>query len=357
MGPTDGRRPVSLRWARAPIQHGTVMGCVGRRTGVASAFALVFSVRSALAVPSGLAELPACADTTDDGVALEVSGGASNALRSALVQDLYSELAARELILCAGDGEGVHGVVRITFAGDEHALVLVSVGHERARRGVDLRLLPPDGQALALALAADEMLAALPRVVRAAPAAEPPSAPVRSPATSTSSLEQPAGALQALLSGRYYWRASALLGGELAARYPLSQRLNWVLALGGSAALPRQFSHGLISGQGLHARVALGFRWAVRGIDLHPQLGIEGGYWRFRGKAEPGVIGQSAGGSTVALDARLAAEWDLSERLHGIAGAGISLPIRELAVTDNGTVRAGLTRAGVLLYLGASLTP
>ncbi|MGK3992932.1 hypothetical protein [Sorangium sp. So ce1024] len=354
---------------------------------------------SALAIPVLLAAAPgaaraeggACRD--DDPPIAVVVEGASPALERAIFVDLAAELARTDL--CArlepatspgapaapGAGGARHArrtsaIARVTIRVAPEGVAAVRVDdevtHKRLERTVEVAGLEDDGRALAIAIAADELLRAswveltLKRRDAAAPE-EPVPPAVRASVDELRKEPGDAGAganeigLRATLAA--YGGGQVQLGGALFFRRDFRRDLGgdalpWLAgsvfvygreAIPTSAALGTVLGHAAGGGASLAVYVARTAR-ARLGVEAAAEVG----YVVFEGRAEGSASASRFGGPTAFGALGVTADVDLRPVRLG-ASVGALAPLLMVEALEGDTVVTGMGGPGVLATMGAGV--
>ncbi|WP_437774372.1 hypothetical protein [Sorangium sp. So ce1097] len=344
---------------------------------------------SALAIPVLLAAAPgdaraeAGACSGDDPPIAVVVEGATPALERAIFVDLAAELARTDLCarLEAGtppDAPGARparrapAIARVTIRVAPEGVAAVRVDdevtHKRLERTVEVAGLEDDGRALAIAIAADELLRAswveltLKRRDAAAPA-EPVPPAVRASVDELRKAPPDAGAganeigLRATVAA--YGGGQVQLGGALFFRRDLGgDALPWLAAsvfvygreaLPASAALGTVLGHAAGGGASLSVYVARTAR-ARLGVEAAAEVG----YVVFEGRAEGSASASRFGGPTAFGALGVTADVDLRPVRLG-ASVGALAPFLMVEALEGDTVVTGMGGPGVLAAMGAGV--
>lgn len=348
---------------------------------------------SALAIPVLLAVAPgdaraeAGACSGDDPPIAVVVEGATPALERAIFVDLAAELARTDLCarLEAGtppDAPGARparrapAIARVTIRVAPEGVAAVRVDdevtHKRLERTVEVAGLEDDGRALAIAIAADELLRAswveltLKRRDAAAPA-EPVPPAVRASVDELRKAPPGAGAganeigLRATVAA--YGGGQVQLGGALFFRRDFRRDLGgdalpWLAAsvfvygreaLPASAALGTVLGHAAGGGASLSVYVARTAR-ARLGVEAAAEVG----YVVFEGRAEGGASASRFGGPTAFGALGVTADLDLRPVRLG-ASVGALAPFLMVEALEGDTVATGMGGPGVLAAMGAGV--
>jgi hypothetical protein len=324
--------------------------------------AIVATARSAQAAPCGNAGRPWVSVIFTDGPWVQ-------RFEEAVLGDLAAGLRRRDIDACregAGPGQAPIAAVSLTRRNGTTVAVAVevrdAVTEKRVSRELDLRSVPPDGQAFAIALATDELVwaswAEL-ALKRKKPGVEL-TAPPQVIAGVEDALPEP---LSRAFPARLGLRAAAErflggqthLGGDAVLLLPLAPRFRLEVAAGYRHGLDVEAPHGSVSSRA----VALGgsFRYLllpVRPVELGVVLGARALWVRFEGRADGNERADQLEGVALYARAGLASALELGAgtwlELSAMSGA----PLRGLEATDTGSVVAGVSGvefAGSLAFL------
>ncbi len=277
-----------------------------------------------------------------------------------VVRHLASELAVRGVDLCTvGKASRPLSRLRLTSETTTRVRITLLTGdadEQLAGRTLELGAVPADARLLAIAVAADELLAANWSEIerRQQRAATPPQAPPREPAPPPPRAE-PSFALGPVFAFDAFGGGQRLLGVDARAAVRFAPRLALTARLGVRQGLPRHSEHG-----SLHATALLG------GLGLRLELG---GSDRLRidlfGRADavrlsasayanPGAIDRNAAGVAVTtlggVDVRLL----LSRSMQVMLEAGLGGVPRPVHISDAGQRVSGVSELGFTLGGGVS---
>jgi hypothetical protein len=279
---------------------------------------------------------------------------------------LRAELASRRIDLCSEPGShSAPAIATVEIARREGATAIVvqvrdAVTAKRVERDLDLDAIPKDGQPLALALAADELLRAS-WAELALSTAPPPAAPIPSAVTDTvdasvkTPRRAPRGAFGALATIEHYSAGQTLYGADLQASLWVTRRLSAGARLGLRSALSASAPDGEVRASafvaGLEAAVtATPPAWSW-GLDALLRFDLE----RVSYLAVPNAGASAPGGAATAFLAGAGARlsWSVAGSIRLIAEALAEVPVRPVEATDSGGGVVGLEGVGVQGALGA----
>ncbi|WP_437292710.1 hypothetical protein [Sorangium sp. So ce426] len=305
--------------------------------------------------------------------------GATPELERAIFVDLAAELARTDLCarLEAGASPDARGagreraIARVTIRISPEGVAAVhiddAVTQKRLERTVDVAGLKDDGRALALAIAADELLRASwvePTLRRRAAMASAAPAPTAAPAPAGGVREAPgagggadrrANEIGVRATVAAYGGGQVQLGGALFLRRDV---LPWLAgsvfvyareALPASAALGTVLGHAAGGGASLSAYVARTGR-----ARLGFEAAVEVGYVLFEGRAEEGASASRFGGPSAFGALGVTADVDVRPVRFG-ASVGALAPFMRVEALAGDAVVTSTGGPGVLAALGAGV--
>jgi hypothetical protein len=294
--------------------------------------------------------------------------GIDEDLRAHVVEQLRVALAGRSLELCASDGDG-GAVAELDVSNGGAAGVALSlsvrdqVTEKRVSREIDLRGIPADGRALAIAQAADELLRASwaellvgdapkpkrevpPEIRRALPALEIGPSP-------TLPAQAPLVELGVAAGVEHYGSGHTQLGPELSAGIFPFARVGAVARIGIRSAARAEAASGSVDPSGVAGALAV----LVAALPREGRLGIDAGAELFvtrihyEATALAGAQAQSESGTAIHASA-VARGWAILARpLRATVGLALGAPIHTVRAVATDTTIASVS--GVLI--GANL--
>jgi hypothetical protein len=324
--------------------------------------AMVAAARTAQAEPCGNASRPWVSVTFAE-------GPWTDRFEQAVVGDLAAGLRRRDIDACpegAGPSQAPVAAVRLMLRNGTTVGVAVEVSdavtEKRVSRELDLRSVPPDGQAFAIALATDELVwaswaeLALKRKKPAAQLTAPPQViagvedalpePLRRARPTRVGLR---AAAERFLGGQTH------VGGDAVVLLPLASRFQLDVAAGYRRGLDVEAPHGSVISHA--AALAGNLRYLllrVRPAELGAVLGARTAWVRFEGRAAGADQAEQLDGVVFYARAGLASALELGAGTWLELGAMSGLPLRGLEATDTGSVVAGVSGvefAGSLAFL------
>jgi hypothetical protein len=311
-----------------------------------------------VAPPSAAKTEPTCGTTARSWIRIDQGD-------PAFVVAFRAEAATEGFDVCVDGGPTppVAHVAIVTLEGSPTVDVLDVVTSKRVSRSVDLRSIPPDGRALALALAADELLHA--SWAELALTHPPPlSAPVPESVTrvvEASVRPQPAaprthaGEIGVMVAGEVFSGGQAQLGADARGQWFVTPHFAATLRLGLRSALPKATPEGEVRASAIIAGIGAAYRAAPS-----PNLDL-GLFARFDALdvtyvADTTIDATASSGSALALllGAGGTAGWSVLPALRLGAEVGATAPLRPVQATEGGTtVVIGMSGVGVVVGLGA----
>lgn len=236
-----------------------------------------------------------------------------------------------------------------------------AVTRKRVSRELSLSALPPDGRALALAVAAEELLRAswaelalrgphsagteAPPEVRAVMDRAEPPPPAPSPTRPS--------ALGARLGFEHFGGGQSQLGGDVFAALPLGGAWGVVAALGARRSLSVDAPHGSIEGTGWGAELGLSAAlWRRGGLDVAAFAGSRLLRLTLTPKAAEGVASQSQSGFAVSARAGLAFALGKPGVFRSYTALGAGHALRAFSAADTGEVVTGASGFELLASTG-----
>jgi hypothetical protein len=326
-----------------------------------------------LIFPAAAAAQPRCAGGDGPWVQLQLGAeGWSDAQRAAVLSDLQHTLAGRGIAACPGDAHPASGaplaMVTVDLGPEDIAKATVdievrdAVTRKRVRRDVDLSRIPDDGRPAAIAIEADELLAAswaeialdTARARQAQESARP------QVVTTVGQMLAPAqvgdaGALGARAVFERYLAGGdlTLVGADAFGRFVAPR---WQLEFAGElrAAPATAAPHGRVSALATGASVSFFMRVAGgRRASLAVGAGAAASWLSFRAEPAAGSQGSSYANLLATGRLRVIGRFALGRALHATAGADVGAALRGVEATDAGAVVA--SARGLLLAANLGL--
>lgn len=237
-----------------------------------------------------------------------------------------------------------------------------SVTKKRVGRDLALDKLPADGRALALAVAAEELLRAswaelALRGVHSPQSAAPPEVQ----AVVEKSAPAPAAprrftAFGARLAFERYLGGQTHYGADLVGVLPLGRIAGGFFAAGARRALSEQAPHGSIGATALSAEAGVSLNiLQQRGLDLGAF--VSGRLLRvsFEPEAESGVVARAQSGLAVTSRVGLSLAFGSPGLLRSYSALGAGLPLKSFSVSDTGGVVTGVSQLELFASTGLAL--
>jgi hypothetical protein len=314
--------------------------------------------------PPRLAAQPSCPSGDQPSVTVTFSPGSwPEGLRDSAFADLQASLASRRIAACRAEAatplRSLADIV-ITSRGTESVSVTVeirdAVTEKRVTREIDLRNLPPDGRAFAIALGADELVwaswAEIAFGANRRRALAPPRL-VREVERRVESKERLLVRLGAAVAGEHYSRGQAQLGPDVSFVLGLSRRFRLRLAGGLRQALTVEAPDGRVrataAAMSLHLATML---HSGERVELAWMLGSRAALVRFEGKAGPAAVERDLTGLAVCAQTGLAAALHVANPFWLELGVGVGVPLRSVEATDSGRVITGVAGFEQSVILG-----
>ena len=289
------------------------------------------------------------------------------AFAEAVLSDLRAGLAPSQIEVCerAADetAEPLARVVVVEVTGQARFSLDVtdSVTHKRVGRDLALDKLPADGRALALAVAAEELLRAswaelALRGVHSPQTAAPPEVRAVVDQVEAPAPERRYAGVGARVAFEHFLGGQTHYGGDLFAALPVGRVVSGVVALGARRALSVQAPHGSIGASALSAEVGLSLTFLGQGgFDLGAFATGRLLRVSFEPEAKPGVSASSASGLAVVSRVGLALAFGSPGVLRSYSALGAGLPLRSFEASDTGGVVTGTSRLELFASTGLAL--
>ncbi len=326
---------------------------------------LTLCVAVTLSFASKASSQSACGASGQPWVSVSFAEGSwREGLREAAFEDLKAGLASRHIETCQeGDGPSKPPVaaIRISSNGIESVEVTVeirdSVTEKRVSRDVDLSSMPIDGRALAIALAADELVWASWAEIAFKGTKHRSAAPPQLVAAVEQNIQQPAQdppRLGVQAAAEHFGSGISQFGADALCVLAPSQRFRLRIALGIRQGLTVSAPDGDVrpTSVGISFDGGPSLLRSSR-IELTWTAGAHVAWIHLQGDAARGAFGNNLSG--LALFARSG----LNAAIHPVGpmwfelGAGLGLPLRGLEATDAGRDIAGV--AGLEQYASLAL--
>lgn len=315
------------------------------------------------------AQSPAPGECSGEKPWVAVVGRVSAALANSVRSDLRAGLAPSNIDVCESVPDAApQPLARVLIAEVEPARarysvdVTDSVTQKRVGRDLALEKLPADGRALALAVAAEELLRAswaelALRGVHSPQTAAPPE--VRAVVEKAAPAPAPPRrytALGARLAFERFLGGQTHYGADLFGVLPLGRVAGGVFAVGARRALSVQAPHGSIGATALSAEAGVSLNFLrQRGLDLGAF--VSGRLLRvsFEPEAASGVVARAQSGLAVTARVGLALAFGSPGLLRSYSALGAGLPLKSFSVSDTGGVVTGASKLELFASTGLAL--
>lgn len=290
-------------------------------------------------------------------------------LAEAVRSDLRAGLSPSNIEVCEGADEGAAEplarvvVEQVGGAGARYSLdVTDSVTKKRLGRDLSLEKLPADGRALALAVAAEELLRAswaelALRGVHSAQTAAPPEvrAVVERSRASPAPLRRYT-ALGARLAFEHFLGGQTHYGADLFGAVPLGRVASALLAVGARRALSQQSPHGSIGATALSAEAGIMLTFLQqRGLDLGAFVSARLLRLSFEPEAAPNVTADAKSGLAVTSRVGLEFAFGSPGLLRSYSALGAGLPLKSFSASDSGGTITGASQLELFASTGLAL--
>jgi hypothetical protein len=286
-----------------------------------------------------------------------------------LLLDLRAELGPRGIEVCAAGTAGADAALatfRIALEGPDHALVRLEIRDEVTQkwvgRRVDLSKLPPDGRALAVAVAADELLRATWAELVLVPRQPRPPPPPQVEQAVGAILEArprapPATSVRGAFAVDRYTGGQTHLGVDVGLSRWLGPRIGLDFALGLRAGLPVSAPHGTIHARVEHATAGILLALVPRRLDAALELSLaasaRGMHVDYQGVPDDGASGTHASGWALYALGGVSAALHISPALCLGLSLGAGAPLRSSSASDGDRTVTGISGLGLSGSAGA----
>ncbi|HVY28698.1 MAG TPA: hypothetical protein VHB79_19210 [Polyangiaceae bacterium] len=300
---------------------------------------------------------------------VSLAGNLRKAVVHAVASELRAGLAPSHIDVCElGDKTAGEPLARvsITQEGEQARFsldVTDSVTQKRVGRDLSLDKLPADGRALALAVAAEELLRAswaelALRGVHRPDTAPPPevravverAAPAPTPRRFT--------AIGPRLAFEHFTGGQTHYGGDVFLALPFGARAGVMGAVGARRALSEQAPHGSIGARAFSGELGLSLSLLrPSAFELGAFVSARVLWLRYEASATGGVAAgadaSSASGTAVVSRGGLVLAFGRRGVVRSYSTLGVGLPLRAFSASDSGTTVTGAS--GLELFAGAAL--
>jgi hypothetical protein len=297
-----------------------------------------------------------------------VSATVSPRLAAAVRSELRAGLAPSNIEVCAASHVAApQPLARVTIAEVDAAKasysldVTDSVTQKRVGRDLLLDKLPADGRALALAVAAEELLRAswaelALRGVHSPQTAPPPEVRAVVEKSATPPSVPRFTAFGARLAFERFLGGQTHYGADLFGAVPLGRIAGGLLAVGARRALSQQAEHGSIGATALsvEAGVSLAFLQR-RGLDLGAFVSGRVLRVRFEPEATAGATASEQSGLAVTSRVGLALAFGSPGLLRSYSALGAGLPLKSFSASDSGGIVTGASKLELFASTGLAL--
>ena len=275
-------------------------------------------------------------------------------MRDAAFQDLRAGLASRHIETCRSDQVATNApaaTIRLSTAGLDAVHVTVEV-HDKVTdkelsRDVDLSQVPNDGQAFAIALAADELVWASWAEIAIKGSPRKAKAPAQLVTEVKRSIE-PATPLPRRLGMQgamdHYLRGHTQFGPDIVLAFNWAPRFGLRIGGGYRQGLEVVAPDGRIKSSAIAMNLDLvAIVLQSNRLELSWTLGERSAWCHFKGDAGPQALNGELSGLTIYARTGLIAAIRMGGHLWLELGAGAGVPLRALEATDSGQVITGVS--------------
>ncbi len=331
---------------------------VDRITGFIASWALCIAF--VLSWTQNASSQSACGASGQPWVSVSFAEGSwREGLREAALEDLKAGLASRHIETCQeGEGPSKPPVAAIRISSNEVESVQVtveirdSVTEKRVSRDVDLSSMPIDGRALAIALAADELVWASWAEIAYNGNKRQLAAPPQLVAAVRQNIQQPvqdSPRLGVQAAGEHFGAGVSQFGADAVCALAPSQRSRLRIALGIRQGLAVSAPDGNIRPSSVGMAFDMGpLLLRSSRIELTWTAGAHVAWIHLQGDAARGALGSDISGLALFARTGLNAAIRPANSVWFEMGAGLGIPLRGLEATDAGRDGAGV--AGLEQY-------
>jgi hypothetical protein len=310
------------------------------------------------------AESDGCDVGDGDRVSVEIASTVDSIVSTAALAHLAAELAPRQIIVCTTVAEpGARpALARIFVTGSDTAFVNLRVhdegSHTTVERSFDLAVVPPEGRALTLGLAAEALLSMLlsgpPRPAKVEtppPVVETTRQRDSHPESLTPSPRRFTASVLANVTG--YTSGATLWGPQLHLRH-VQGRFRPAVYGGMRRANAIQSTRGRVAFQDAH--LGLEFGWLATRVEHRLALvllgGLEGSWVNVAGEAFEGNTARRGFGIAALVYAGAEASIPMGEAVRLMLRAGGGHALRSVRASDSGNSVAGVQGLALQVSLG-----
>jgi hypothetical protein len=287
------------------------------------------------------------------------------ALASAVLSELRAGLFPSNIDVCAAAASSQEPLAQVTIDDTGRARYLLevtdSVTHKRVSRELGLEQLPADGRALALAVAAEELLRAswaelALRGPHSAQTAAPPEVQAVVQAEPTAGAPKRFKALGARLAFERYLGGQTHYGADLFAALPVGPVAALLMGVGARRALTVQAPHGSIGATGYGAELGMSLTF-VEHTSSELSAFVSGRALRltFQPAASPGAAASSHSGLAITSRVGLAFSLGSPGVLRSYSTLGAGLPLLSYSAADSGAAVTGVSELELFASTGLAL--
>ncbi len=297
-----------------------------------------------------------------------MSAQVSPSFAAAVRSELRAGLAPSNIEVCAvPPAAAPQPLARVTLAEVDATKarfsldVTDSVTQKRVGRDLSLDKLPADGRALALAVAAEELLRAswaelALRGVHSPDTAAPPEVRAVVEKSATPPSARRFTAFGARLSFERFLGGQTHYGADLFGAVPLGRIAGGLWAVGARRALSQQAAHGSIGATALSVEAGVSVAFLQRrGLDLGAF--VSGRLLRvsFEPEAASGAAATAQSGLAVTSRVGLALAFGSPGLLRSYSALGAGLPLRSFSASDTGGIVTGASKLELFASTGLAV--
>jgi hypothetical protein len=287
-------------------------------------------------------------------------------LAEALLLELRAGLAHGNIEVCDAAASSAteplaQVAIQVVVAARYRLEVTDSVTHKQVSRELDLSQLPEDGRALALAVAAEELLRATwaelaLRGPHSAQTAPPPEVQAVVQADPSPRTVQRFKGLGARLAFEHYLGGQTHYGADLFAAVPIGSVAALLLSMGARRALTVQAPHGSIGATGYCGELGVSLTFLDRTrLSLAAFASGRALRLEFQPEGEPGVAARPERGLAFMSRVGLAFVFGRPGVLRSYSALGAGLPLLAFSAADSGRTVSGVSELELFGSTGLAL--
>jgi hypothetical protein len=295
-----------------------------------------------------------------------LSSRTPEAFAAAVLLELRAGLSPGSIEVCDATSSSVteplaQVAIQVVVASRYRLEVTDSVTQKRVSRELDLSRLPADGRALALAVAAEELLRATwaELALRGAHSAQTAPPPEVQAVVQADAQPRPASRFKALgarLAFEHYLGGQTHYGADLFAAVPMGPVAALLLGVGVRRALTVQAPHGSIGATGYGAELGVALCFVERtSLSLAAFASARALRLEFEPAAAPGAAASGDSGLALVSRVGLALAFGSPGLVRSYSSLGAGLPLRSYSAADSGRAVTGVSELELFGSTGLAL--